>query len=65
VPKKGDKVKIEKKPKKPKKTKNHVPGPGAYGVGSVWNLDKDNKNQDIQKKRTKSAYRSIYYSKYR
>jgi len=47
VPKEGEKLKMEKKLKKPKKPKNHVPGPGTYKIGSTWNLDKDNKNQDI------------------
>ncbi len=47
VPKMGDKLKVEKKPAKPKKGKNHVPGPGTYGVGSVWNLTTNGKNQDI------------------
>jgi len=64
VPAKGEKIKAQKKPKKAKKTRNHVPGPGSYNIKSKWELTKDNKNQDIQKMRCKSAYRSIYYSKY-
>ena len=47
VPKKGDKLKMTKKPKKAPKPKNHVPGPGKYEILSTWNLTKDNKNQDI------------------
>lgn len=64
VPRAGDKVKMAKKPGKKQKPKNGKPGPGRYEITSTWNLSKDNKNQDIQKRRTKSAYRSIYYSKY-
>ncbi len=47
MPKEGEKLKMEKKLKKPKKPKNHVPGPGTYKIGSTWNLDPQNKNQDI------------------
>ena len=40
-------MKVEKVVGKPKKGRNHVPGPGTYKIGSVWELNKDSKIQDI------------------
>ena len=48
VPKKGERLKPDAmKGVTQKKRKSAKPGPGAYKIGSVWNLNDSKKNQDI------------------